>query len=583
MGRNGAEIENLAVGDRKIVEVCPMTTDKKPVALLADILIQKGLGFLVHSPGSRNAPIIIAFGQSKKVKIFTVVDERSAAFFALGIALATGKTVAIDCTSGTAALNYAPAIAEAYYQHIPLLVLTADRSPQFIDIGDGQTIRQENLFANYIKNSYTLPQSIDGLEDFTLAERIINMAMNRTIDEAPGPVHINIPLDEPLYGLTETETRGRLINSTPSFSDSIENFPKIFIDQWRTSKKLMVIAGQLNPNPHLNEVLKLIMEKQMAVILTETTSNLYHPGFIDGIDNALTAIRQEETDAFKPDLLITLGGAMVSKMVKKFLRDNQPENHWHISISNEEMDTYFCLRGIIHSSPTEALLVLANLPTDRSELFNQRWLEKKLDTNTKRERYLQRLEYSDLKVFNHILDHLPPDTCLHLGNSTPVRYSQLFGSRPHLNYFSNRGVSGIDGQISTAAGFASVSDKPNILITGDLGFLYDSNGLLLLKHCPNLKVIVINNQGGGIFRFIPGPDTVPDFEQYFEAQHNLKLEFLTKAFNINYLYADSLQTVDEKVHDLLYGKHEAQVLEISTPAEKNAEVLRNYFKGLRNR
>ncbi len=583
MGRNGSEIENLVVSDRKIIEVRPMTTDKKPVALLADILIQKGLRFLVHSPGSRNAPIIIAFGQSEKVKIITVVDERSAAFFALGIALATGKTVALDCTSGTAALNYAPAIAEAYYQHIPLLVLTADRSPQFIDIGDGQTIRQENLFANYIKNSYTLPQSIDGIEDFTLAEKIINMAMNCTMDEAPGPVHINIPLDEPLYGVTETETKGNLIHSTPFFSDSIGNIPEMLIEQWQSANKLMVIAGQMNPDTQLNEVLKLLVEKHRAVILTETTSNLYHPDFIDVIDNVITAISPEEADDFKPDLLITLGGAVVSKMVKKFLRNHQPEHHWHISPSNEEMDTYFCLRGVIHSSATDALLTLVNLPTHRSEHFKHLWLKKKLTAETKREHFLQHSAYSDLKVFKHILGHLPPDTCLHLGNSTPVRYSQLFGCQPHLHYFSNRGVSGIDGQISTAAGFASVSARPNVLITGDLGFLYDSNGLLLLKHCPNLKIIVINNQGGGIFRFIPGPDTVPGFEQYFEAQHNLRLEFLTKAFNINYLYADSLQTVDEKVHDLLYGTRGTQVLEISTPAEKNAEVLRNYFKGLSNR
>ncbi|MFA5419353.1 MAG: 2-succinyl-5-enolpyruvyl-6-hydroxy-3-cyclohexene-1-carboxylic-acid synthase [Bacteroidales bacterium] len=560
-----------------------MTTDKKPVALLADILIQKGLENLVHSPGSRNAPIIIAFSGYSQLKITTIFDERCAAFYALGMALASGKTVAIDCTSGTAPLNYAPAIAEAYYQHIPLLVLTADRSPQYIDIGDGQSIRQKGVFSNYIKQSYELPQSINSIEDFAQAEEMVNEAINQTMSENRGPVQLNIPLDEPLYETTETYISGTLINLTQKVFDANQDIPEIFKDQWKHSRKLLILAGQMNPDAELNEILINLTKKQQAVVLTETTSNQCHPDFIDGIDNAISAIQPEEIEDYQPDLLITIGGAVVSKMIKKFLREHPPKNHWHISASGEKMDTFFCLTGTIQSTPVDALKTLISQPRTSEIHFKKRWLDKKRTADTKREIFIENAPFSDLTVFNQIIKALPPLTRLHLGNSTPVRYSQLFGSQPGLSYFSNRGVSGIEGQISTAAGFATCSSKINVLITGDLGFLYDSNGLMLLTHCPNLKIVVINNQGGGIFRFIPGPDTVHNFEQYFEAHHNLRLELLTKAFSINYLYADSHQSVEEKVHDLFYGNHGAQVLEISTPAEINAEVLRNYFEGLRNR
>lgn len=548
--------------------------------MLANILIQKGLDYLVHSPGSRNAPIIIAFSQSKKVKIITAVDERSAAFYAMGLALETGKVVAIDCTSGTAALNYAPAIAEAYYQHIPLLVLTADRSAAHIDIGDGQTIRQENVFANYIKKSYSLPLIINNQEDHVHAELLINQAIDLTTEAPPGPVHINIPIDEPLYGITELETIGRVIGGHPNSSPLWNTIPKEFLEQWQMSTKIMLIAGQMKPYQHLNKLLGELTENQSVVVLTETTSNLYHSDFIDGIDNYISTIDMESAAAFTPDLLITIGGSVVSKMIKTFLRNKPQISHWHISPSGEKLDTFFCYSGTIKSTPAEFISSLINLSRERSTNYKNNWLRKKTVVTAKREIFLTGLAFSDFKVFNTILKNLPTNANLHLGNSTPVRYSQLFGNRPDLTYYCNRGVSGIDGHISTAAGVSTASSKLNVLITGDLGFLYDSNGLLLLAQCPNLKIIVINNQGGGIFRFIPGPDTIPDFDKYFEVSHQLNFKHLVKAFNLLYLNA---QNEDELEGNLpkLFNSPQNAVLEVNTSAQLNAEILRSYFTGLK--
>lgn len=560
-----------------------MTTNKKSVAMLADILIKKGLEYLVHSPGSRNAPIIIAFSHRKEVKIITCVDERSAAFYALGLALETGKTVAIDCTSGTASLNYAPAIAEAFYQHIPLLVLTADRSPEHINIGDGQTINQEKLYTNYIKASFSLPQSINEQDDFLKVTTMAHQAMDMTTTENPGPVHINIPLSEPLYGQTDESPVYKEIIFPEYQPKPVKQLPPALGEQLRQSVKVMVIAGQMIPNKEINLELGRLTEKKGVVVLTETTSNLYHPEFIDGIDNVISTFGTDETPLFKPQLLITLGGAVVSKMIKKYLRNNQPQFHWHISPSGENMDTYFCLTETIKGSPQEVLQLINDLQQSQSTEYKSLWLKKKTLINQRRQIFLAQTQYSDLQVFNTILNHLPRGINLHLGNSTPVRYSQLFGSLPSINYYSNRGVSGIDGQISTAAGIASASpEKLNVLITGDLGFLYDSNGLLLLQHCPNLKIIVINNQGGGIFRFIPGPDTVEGFEQYFEAQHPLQFEYLTKAFGLDYLKATNPQELKEQLPKLFQHVNQSVILEIYTPQEENGVVLRNYFKALKS-
>jgi len=559
-----------------------MTTDKKPVALLAEILVRCGLEYLVHSPGSRNAPIIIAFSKQIKVKTETVTDERSAAFFALGIAIKTGKTVAIDCTSGSAALNYAPAIAEAYYQQIPLLVLTADRSPMHIDIGDGQTIRQDNLYANYIKKSFTLPTAITSPTTINEAAKLVHEAYALSMQAPRGPVHINIPLDEPLYNLANFSIAEEILNQKVDIEVTPAPIPGEFLYQWKDSEKIMIIAGQSDPQPDIEAILGRLADNNSLTILTETTSNLYHPNFIDTIDSTIATIKHEEIGQFTPDLLITFGGAIVSKMIKAFLRKNQPKNHWHISPDGKPLNTYFCLTGSLKGDPAQLLNELSKNSTSGESNFERLWLEKKKSAEMTRISFLREADFSDFKVFENILNQLPADCNLHLGNSTPVRYSQLFGSAPHLVYYSNRGVSGIDGQISTAVGVSMVSKKANVLITGDLGFVYDSNGLMLLNNGRNLKIIVINNHGGGIFRFIAGPDTVEGFETYFEARHALNMELLARAFQLDYFKAETQSQVFSGLEALFSSSDKPAVLEIVTPSVKNADILRSYFVQLKN-
>jgi len=560
-----------------------MTSDKKNISLLADIFVKSGLSDIVISPGSRNAPIITSFANRKGVNAFSIVDERSAAFFALGIALKTKKAVAIACTSGSAVLNYSSAISEAFYQKIPLLVLTADRPPHLIDVGDGQTIKQENVFNNFVKKSFQLPLEITTQEEKLKAETIINEAINACHFPQAGPVHINIPFDEPLYQTTVEQIEGNLIHFENQQTETEKaSFTKI-VNACNGSSKIMIIAGQSVEKPALSKVLEAISLNKNIVVLSETTSNLHGLEFIGTIDNMVSTLSEKESKDFAPEVLITFGGQVVSKMIKKFLRNHKPLQHWHISPSGERLDTYFSLTDAVRTDEVTFFnSLLENLATVESS-YAELWTDRKTKVERKKKEYLSKTVYSDFKVFESIMEHLPSNSILHLGNSTPVRYSQLFGSKQGVVYNSNRGVSGIDGQVSTAAGYAFNSDKLNVLITGDLGFLYDSNALMNNYLKPNLKIIIINNSGGGIFRFIPGPDSTPNLEEFFATKHNWKAEHICKAFNVGYSKVENLKELEYELPNFFNNNNNREeVLEIFTPPEKNAEVLREYFKFIRS-
>ena len=559
-----------------------MTSDKKNISLLADIFVKSGLSNIVISPGSRNAPIVTSFANRNDVNAFSIIDERSAAFFALGMALKTQKAVAIACTSGSAALNYSSAIAEAFYQKIPLLVLTADRPQHLIDVGDGQTIKQENVFANFVKKSFQLPLDITNENEKIKAEKIVNEAISACHFPQAGPVHINIPFDEPLYQTTEEQIEGKAVQTESQQTEIEKTVLNKVASACSTSKRAMIIAGQSVENPDLDKVLDTISNYKNIVVLTETTSNLQGKRFIDTIDNVVSTFNEEDQKVFAPEVLITFGGQVVSKMIKKFLRNSKPQKHWHISPSGEKMDTYFSLTDAIEAQEIDFFRGLSKLIKTSDSSFSDLWQKRKTEVDSKKNEYLNQIEYSDFKVFESILKQLPANSVLHLGNSTPVRYSQLFGSKQGIVYNSNRGVSGIDGQVSTAVGYSFSSDKLNLLITGDLGFLYDSNGLMNNYLQPNLKIIVINNSGGGIFRFIPGPDNTPNLEAFFATKHNWKAEFICKAFDVDYFKTENLKELEETLPNFLNSKSKTpQLMEIFTPADKNAKILRDYFKFIR--
>jgi 2-succinyl-5-enolpyruvyl-6-hydroxy-3-cyclohexene-1-carboxylate synthase len=561
-----------------------LSSAKEHIKNLVDICYEKGLRNIVISPGSRNAPLTIAFNRHKKINCLSIIDERSAAFFALGMAQQLGEPVAVVCTSGTAALNYAPAIAEAYYQKIPLIILTADRPAEWIDQVDGQTIRQQNIFSNYIKKSFQLPQEPSHADDFWYASRIVSEAIETAKFPEFGPIHINIPLREPLYQIKEYPEKTYKTFETVTTQLSLPNTAvKQLTKEWKKAKKILIITGLLKPNEKINSSLNKIAEQNKVVVLTETTSNLFGENFNRSIDRLIISIEDEGPEDFIPDLLITIGGPIVSAKVKTFFRKNQPKKHWHINASNDYVDTFKCLTRIIPVAP-EQILPHFEIASATPSNYRELWINKDKKLFGIFRKFLDEIPFCDLKAFDLILNAVPKKTDVQLSNSTPVRYSNLFNTFAKRNLFGygNRGTSGIDGTISTAAGAAYASKKLTTVITGDLSFFYDSNALMN-QHLPNnLRIVIINNGGGNIFRIIDGPGQTEELEQFFETKHNWSAEHIAKAFGVDFYLckdAENLSKTLEKIYAPQYKK--CCVVEIKTKGDLNSEILLRYFDYLK--
>ncbi len=567
-----------------------MSTNKPIVHELAQIAASKGVRHAIISSGSRNAPIVIAFNSQKKIKCLSVIDERSAGFFALGIAQQTGNPVALICTSGSAVLNYAPAIVEAYYQKVPLLILTADRPTEWIDQDDGQTLKQSEIFSSFIKGSYTLPADASHPDEVWYAQRIVSEAINiATEKDNNGPVHINIPLREPLYVESEKMNDSFKEISIVSVTKKLNaDSEKEIIAEWKKAKKKMIICGLHKPDEKLNNLLSVLAKDSSTMVITETTSNMFDENFISTVDGYFESLTETEKKNLAPDLLLTFGGPVTTKRFKAYLRKNKPQQHWHISASKAHIDTYQSLTKILPVNEEELFSLLSKHKSEGKS--NYAASVKKIEKNalSKLDKYNKQIPFSDLKAFEIIRKHLPENSNVQLGNSTPIRYANLLDVMldSGISYFSNRGVSGIDGSMSTAAGAAYSSNKITTLIVGDLGFMYDLNALWNKNLSSNLRIIVINNGGGSIFRIIDSKET-PLLEEYFEAAHNMKLEPFVKAFDIPYYSAYDVESLRQGLSSL-YQKSPSRgqgakpmILEVFTPRLANAEVLLGYFNFLK--
>lgn len=550
-----------------------MIYPKIPLAqTIIEICRQKGVQHIVISPGSRNAPLTIGFANHPYFSCYSIADERCAAFFALGIAQQKQETVAVICTSGSALLNYYPAFAEAFYSQIPLVVISADRPQSKIDIGDGQTIRQENVFENHSLFNANLTENNSIQNDL-----LINQALDKA-NNFKGPVHINAPFEEPLYQTTELlEVQPKIENTSPQ---STPTYPrKEEAQAWNNATKKLVIIGGLMPNAINQKWLNLLMEDPSVVVMTEVTSNVHHPKFITNIDTIITPFNEEDFVAFQPDLLLTMGGMIVSKRIKSFLRTHQPKAHWHAD-PLRAYDTFGCLSQHFCIAPNqflESLLPLSSYQQSDYQQVADKIIQHRKQKHTE---YLAKIPFSDFKAFKLILSQLPPNIQLQVSNSSPIRYAQLFPIHPSIEVFCNRGTSGIDGSTSTAIGAATTTQKPTVLITGDIGFLYDSNALWNQYIPKNFKIILINNGGGGIFRILPGHQETPVFNQYFETSHCLTAQHLAAMYGLQYHTASTTETLHEALQTFFQSDQQPAILEVFTPTRQNDSILLDYFKNL---
>lgn len=558
------------------------TSDILGVNEIIDICVAKEMKHVVISPGSRNAPLTISFARDKRIETPVIVDERSAGYFALGIAQQTGKPVGLVCTSGTALLNYAPAIAEAFYQRLPLVVLSADRPQEWIGQDDSQAINQIDVLKNIVKASYHLPIATEGTDDLWHINRVTNEALSKSLTGRLGPIHINIPFREPLYGELPKRTNSeRIINKIVTKDAISEENREQLVQEWKASNKILILAGLLPKNEKLNSYISQLAKYKQVVVLTESISNLENENFLPCIDRVITSFSFDEMQSFKPDLLLSFGGPLVSKKIKSFLRDYAPKKHWFVGKEETFIDTFKSLTSHIDMSPDCFFEDILTDLADCESNYAEEWKKKDADCDLKHDFFLENCEWSDLKAFEMVLETVPDGGNLQVSNSSVVRYAQLFKMRQNLVFNSNRGTSGIDGCTSTAVGACHVNDKLTTLITGDISFFYDTNGLWNKYLNNRLKIVLINNSGGGIFRFIPGPSDVPELDEYFETTQEYRADKLAETYGLDYFYADNLEALNKTLSDFFKLKNRAGILEIKTPRELNDVVLKGYFKTLR--
>ena len=559
------------------------TLMKWPKHDLAQFIIQlcasKGVKHVVISPGSRNAPLTIGFTHHNFFKCYSIVDERSAGFFALGIAQQTSEPVAVVCTSGSALLNYYPAVAEAFYSGLPLVIISADRPQHLVNIGDGQTIIQPHAFGKHILFEANLIPPVKTLFSGVLqaqhkAQQLISKALD-TAQQKMGPVHINVPFDEPLY-----KTADQLIKiDNPLKKAGTERSVTLsasVLKTWQKAKRKLILVGVNPPNSLDSLVLEKLANDPSVIVLTETTSNLHHSNFFPFIDQLIAPLSETEFEALQPDLLLTFGGLIISKKIKAFLRKYQPKHHWHVDPYRAN-DTFFSLKKHFKCSPNTFFSQLFKTSSYTESTYFDVWATVKQLRKEGHDRYLKSMPFCDFKAFELISAAIPNNYMVQSGNSSAIRDLQLFEFHSSIELYCNRGTSGIDGSTSTAVGASVVSKRPTLLITGDLSFFYDINGLWN-SYIPNdFKMIVINNGGGGIFRILPGNDNSPLFETYFETKHQRTAKALAKDFGFSYSMANSTQTLAEALAHFFDATDRPKLLEILTPSSENDKILLSYF------
>ncbi|QDK80195.1 2-succinyl-5-enolpyruvyl-6-hydroxy-3-cyclohexene-1-carboxylic-acid synthase [Spirosoma sp. KCTC 42546] len=576
----------------------------QPIVNIAELLYQKGITDVIVSPGSRSAPLTLAVARHPHLRVRVLADERSAGFVALGIAQQTQNPVVLICTSGSAVYNLAPAVAEAYFQQVPLLLLTADRPHEWLHQQDGQTMDQVNVFGNQVKRSYDLPADYTHPDTRWFIERSVNEAVSLSRLYPVGPVHINVPLREPFYPTPQESfqtDRVRVIHTLPANPTlSAETWHTLMAD-WENSERKLIAVGQIPRNRSLLDILSKISDELGIPIIGEIVSNLpSNERFITHTDTFLSGIPEEQADALRPDLLITLGNSFLTRNLKTFFRQSlggltHPHRHWHIQPAVDRIqDSFQSLTTLIPSDP---LIFLEKLfadidyqqflqgdDDDDSHEFLNRWLQADRKAARLINQTLAKAEsaLTDWSAVQLVLEQIPEQSILHLANSMPVRYANLCGlsEQQAVSVSANRGVSGIDGCLSTAVGAALATDQIVTVIIGDVAFFYDRNALWSAPVPPNLRIILLNNDGGHIFRMIDGPSRQPELETYFETPHGYTARNTAEDAKIQYQLCATPVTLQSLLPDFFRPGKQAKLLEISTDKHVNQQQFLAYKKRL---
>lgn len=554
-----------------------MTIERERSHAIAALLAARGINEIVVSPGSRNAPLIEAIARESSIKKTVVIDERSAAFVALGKASVLQQCVALLCTSGTALLNYAPALAEARYRNIPLLAITADRAHEWINRNDAQTIEQQNVYANFIKRSF----SIDARD----SNRHISLTVNEAIDECThfpyGPVHLNIEIPDPSIIKGSDDTYGEFTCDVIEYIAPDMTLGRNMISSLATRlqapAKVMIVGGAYGPDRRLNRAIGRLCSFGNFIVLADSISNLHGQGVINCIDTVLSGIDAHELNDLAPDIVISHGAAILSSQLKQYLRHNRFE-HWHIGITDRTQDTYGSLTKRIETDPATfyCQLVSAMRRNDASSDYTHRWIATCNNAVQGAKKYISTLPWCDLKAVASIMEMTPQNYNIQLSNGMSVRYAQLLPNSHH-RVDCNRGVSGIEGSTSTAIGASSVYSGNTLLVTGDMSAVYDLNALTLTCKSHRFKMVVIDNGGGGIFKYIKGTNSFEEIDRYMLADPDCDIAGVALSAGFKVFNAGDESELYKNFKLMLAENERSSVLVVKTSAAESAQIMQNYI------
>lgn len=561
-----------------------MYSNKENVNILTSLLLEYGVSDAVVCPGSRNAPLVHNLSVCEAIRCRPVTDERSAAFYALGLAIATRRPTVVCVTSGSALLNVMPAVAEAAYQHVPLVVISADRPQQWIDQLDGQTIPQSDALGRFVRKAVQLPEPHND-EERWLCRRLVNEAMHLATCRQGAPVHINVPISEPLFefDIEQLPQLSRFNNiKRAAIKDASMDMP----DAFHNATRPMIVIGQLAHGTISHETIRSLSEKY--VVMSEPLSNpsymtIHFDEAIRYIVSDNSSINDDEDDktAYYPDYVIYVGDTLVSKPARRFLRNAKAPSCLITPDAADIHDPLMTLTDIVECETDSINALLASLcdapDTDERCRFHDRW-QSFLDAYAAHaDAYAP--EYSQMatvKYFEEQLADLDIDICVHYANSSAVRLACIYAQH---YVWCNRGVNGIEGSLSTAAGFSLATNDMTVCVIGDLSFFYDQNALWNSNLRGNLRVILLNNRGGGIFRQLPGLSDSPAADDLVMASHENTAQGICTQNDIGYMSAKSMDEMQIGIVTLLTRESDRpMLLEVFTDSNDDVKALEKYFK-----
>lgn len=540
-----------------------MYSNKTNINILTSLLAAHGVRRAVVCPGSRNAPIAHNLDESSHIECFPVTDERSAGFCALGMAQATGEPVAVCVTSGTALLNLLPAVAEAFYQHLPLVVVSADRPPQWIDQLDGQTLPQPGALGQFVRCAVTLPEPTDA-EQRWHCNRLVNEALLACRHHLDAPVHINVPISEPLFEFTEPSLPAeRVIRREEMPRDGV---PATLSDALSSASRVMIVVGQTRRQAIPAALCRQLHERGYVVLQESLSAADAEFGCLDE-----AVVMAGEAPQYVPELILYVGDTLVSKRARQYMRRSRAVC-WEVTAEGAPHDVFMNLQGIVEAIPSR---LLSQLPPLASSVYRDLWTSLRSEAARRKAAFCPPpSQMMAVKELERRIGHA--DVLVHYANSMAVRLASVY-ARHYV--FCNRGVNGIEGSLSSAVGASLVSSRKVFCVIGDLSFFYDQNALWNQSLHGNLRILLLNNHGGGIFRKFEGLNGSTARDRLVCASHQTSAEGICRDNSIHYYSCRDEASLADALDALVDGVFSRPVLvEVLTDAETDAEVMRQYIE-----